>query len=54
MPEWIKTKIKDLTVEDAIKAYGYGVNFICGDGKLRQITTEPNAELLDILSGKEV
>lgn len=51
MKKWMEHKIKDLTIEDACNAYIDGVNFVCGDGKLKHITGKISRQ---ILGGKGV
>jgi hypothetical protein len=53
MPNWLVTKINDLTLLDAIQAHESGINFICGDGRLKHISSMSSVQLLDILRRKE-
>jgi hypothetical protein len=56
IPKWLNTKVKDLTLEDAMQAHEDGVDFVCGDGKLvsAQASTRPIiTNILNILNGVE-
>lgn len=50
---WITNKIKDVTVVDAYMAYIDGIDFICGDGKLKQISSDTPGHLQNLLMGKK-
>lgn len=39
-PSWFTTSVKDLTIEDAIKASNAGVNIVMGNGKIQTIYFE--------------
>lgn len=53
MLKWINTKIKDLTIEDAISAYQCGICFTCGDGKLRHVSSKTHTDIINILRGED-
>lgn len=36
--KWLNARVKDITIEDAYCAWSDGVEFVCGDGKLKHIT----------------
>lgn len=44
--KWLNSSIKDLTIADALYAWIDGVEFVCGDGKLKQITGKMAKQLL--------
>jgi hypothetical protein len=45
----LTSKIKDLTLEDAMKAHEAGINFVCGDGKLQQVKGNLARQIVRIL-----
>jgi hypothetical protein len=49
--KWLNVQIKDITIGDAYNAWIDGVSFVCGDGKLRQVTGD---NVQKILGGKGV
>ena len=42
--------IEKMTIEQGIKAHEKGINFVCGDGKLKQLTSDNN-KVQTILGG---
>lgn len=36
--KWLNSKVKDITIYDAYSAWMDGVEMVCGDGKLKQLT----------------
>jgi hypothetical protein len=46
---WVHKKVSELTIEDALEAQKDGVNFVCGDGKLRKITCDPRVQVINVL-----
>ena len=49
MLKWINTKIKDLTIEDAIDAWRCGIYFTCGDGKLKNVGSKTHSDIINRL-----
>ena len=47
---FLNRKVKDITIEDALEGYyEHGIDFICGDGKLRRLISHPRQTLIKIL-----
>lgn len=51
---WLSRPVKDLTLEDCMTAYEYGIILICGDGRLRDVTSSPATRLVNILRREEL